>query len=333
MASMKFKEALFKTNYNQNIHGLLRNIIMENYKYTGGKCQIFLVTNKENIFVIKHQLIVPYQNSSLIVNLLLYFPLDFPREIPRLFFLNLKGVFIQKSYIQRSIVDDTTMEIFYNMFQNFEYIPFENRISDLFDRLKREFTKDFPLCKDENKDNNYIGPCKFDEKNSRKIDFIEEFSFLNDLDNRRTKVKNEVIKIYDDVSLSLQITNSELLEMDKKLDDETILNAPGTDATSINFRNIRDQLQAMKMSLSQEMEDIKMINEGNIIENIDKLVFIKNKEKYKFTVMEKTEEEFLGYLKRGFEKKIVSFEDLIANTRNSSREIFYLKYLQSKNDN
>lgn len=331
MESMRFEEALFKTKYDQSSYGQLKRIIIENFAYSKNKCQIFLTNSNENIFVIRHELQIPFGNKFLPVYLLLYIPTDFPREIPRLFFLNINYSFINADYIEKGIVDDTTMEILYNMFPNFTYTPFEKRISELFDKIKEEFSIVFPLFKQLNQKNDYTGPCQFDENNSILINFIEEYE--QDLDEKRRNIKNKVLKIYDEVSLDLQITNSQLLDMDKNLNEQYVVYNSLSDKNNIDIRNMRDQLQAMKMSLDEDVSVIRKIDEGNIIQNADKLVSIKDKEKFKYTVMEKTEEEFLGYLKRGFEKKVVTFEELVKNTRNISREIFYLKYLQSRNDN
>lgn len=330
---INFNEALLKTNYNKNIYEFIKKIILDNFKYTQGKCEVFLTNSDENIFVIKHKFEITYNNILLPVNLLFYIPVDFPCDIPRLFFLCIDGVFINELYIENGMVDETTMEIFYNMIPNFSYTPFEMRVSELFDKIKEEFNKNFPLNKQLDKNNNYTGLCKFDQNNSIEVDFIEEYSNLDNIDDKRRQIKDKLLKIYDEVSLDVQITNSELLETDKKLDEEKILSDSITDNNFTDFKNLRDQLQGMKMSLLQELNDMKLINEGNIFENVDKLVFIKNKEKYKYTVMEKTEEEFLMYLKKGFEKKVVKFEELKDNTRDLSREIFYLKYIQSKYDN
>ena len=46
--------------------------------------------------------------------------------------------------------------------------------------------------------------------------------------------------------------------------------------------------------------------------------------------MQKTIEDYLVYLKKAYEKKIVSFEDMVNTTRQLSRELFYITYIRNK---
>ena len=46
--------------------------------------------------------------------------------------------------------------------------------------------------------------------------------------------------------------------------------------------------------------------------------------------MKKVIEEYLIYLKRGYERKIVSFDDMVNKTRALSRELFTIDYLRSQ---
>ena len=46
--------------------------------------------------------------------------------------------------------------------------------------------------------------------------------------------------------------------------------------------------------------------------------------------MKKTLEDYLIFLKKGFEKKVLSFEDMITKTRSFSRELFNINYSINK---
>ena len=46
--------------------------------------------------------------------------------------------------------------------------------------------------------------------------------------------------------------------------------------------------------------------------------------------MKKTLEDYLAFLRKGYERRVISFEEMIENTRMLSREMFYIDYLRNK---
>ncbi len=57
---------------------------------------------------------------------------------------------------------------------------------------------------------------------------------------------------------------------------------------------------------------------------------IANKKDLDYLIRIKVMEDYLVYLKKGYEKKIVGFDDMLNLTRSFSREIFNLNYMRSK---
>ena len=60
------------------------------------------------------------------------------------------------------------------------------------------------------------------------------------------------------------------------------------------------------------------------------MIKIKDDEDMKFLVMKKTIEDYLIYLKRGYERKLISFDVMVNQTRALSREIFTIDYLRTQ---
>ena len=50
----------------------------------------------------------------------------------------------------------------------------------------------------------------------------------------------------------------------------------------------------------------------------------------KFLIMKKILEDYLIYLKKGYERKIVNFDVMVNQTRALSREIFTIDYLRAQ---
>ena len=265
--TMKFKEALLTTNYNQNSYELIRDFIMENFLYNKGKCKVFLTTTNEKIFVIKHKFEINFNNKSspISIFLLLYIPLDFPNKIPKLFFIKTDNVFISPYYIEEGFVDETTMEIYYNMFPNLSYIPFENRISELFDKVKMEFSKFFPLYQDKKRQNDYKGLCQFNVNNSNPINFIEEIRYFNDLDDER-KIKNDVDKKLEENNFNENISKNK----DFFTTDSEIRNLKNElDLKNNEISNLKNQIK----NQSEETSDLKIM-----VQKLKKTIEENNKE-------------------------------------------------------
>ena len=97
-----------------------------------------------------------------------------------------------------------------------------------------------------------------------------------------------------------------------------------------------DQLKAIKQNLNQSEEFIKSeiqnLNSSNdsCFEKIDQLITIKDEKYMEYAIKKKTIEDYLIYLKKGYEKKIINFNDMINLTRTLTREVFSIDYLMSQ---
>ena len=99
---------------------------------------------------------------------------------------------------------------------------------------------------------------------------------------------------------------------------------------SVNvLKNIKQRLNEIENDLNKEIENSKNINKTTL-EKCDELIKVKDDEDMKFLVMKKTIEDYLIYLKRGYERKLISFDVMVNQTRALSREIFTIDYLRTQ---
>ena len=97
---------------------------------------------------------------------------------------------------------------------------------------------------------------------------------------------------------------------------------------------IRANLNKIESSLKYEISEIKYNNcKYNIFRKCQKCIKINNKRKMKYIVMKKTLEDNLLFLRKGFERNIISFEKMIEQNRVISREIFYINYFICQKNN
>ena len=141
------------------------------------------------------------------------------------------------------------------------------------------------------------------------MNFNEKFNikkYLNELKeiNNNTQENLEEIKL-----------NSDVISMRKEME---------------KLKNIKNKLNLMENRLIQENFTIKENNDKSILDKCNDLIEIKNDKILEYNVMLKALEDYLVYLKKAYEKKRVSFNDMVDQTRLLSREIFNIKYLCKK---
>ena len=95
------------------------------------------------------------------------------------------------------------------------------------------------------------------------------------------------------------------------------------------LKKIRQRLYDIESGLNQEIQNSGNSNKTTL-EKCDELIKIKDNEDMKLLIMKKTIEDYLIYLKKGYERKIVSFDEMVNQTRALSRELFSIDYLRSQ---
>jgi len=144
---------------------------------------------------------------------------------------------------------------------------------------------------------------KIKEKVERKVK--EYYLIQNDLNEKKKSVFKEPDdkeKEFSNDNNELRLTNDKLIEEEKRI------------------RTIIDNYNKNKIKVDED------INIYNLKENVPNL----NSKKINFQCMEETVFDYLQTLKVLLKKKVINFEEGLKETRNISRELFNIKFLQNK---
>ena len=96
------------------------------------------------------------------------------------------------------------------------------------------------------------------------------------------------------------------------------------------LKNIKRKLELIENNINQEINELKNNDNKSFFDKFEENVNVKNQKDLEYLAKIKEMEDYLVYLKKGYERKIVSFEDMLNVTRGISREIFNLNYMRSK---
>ena len=329
--SISLNEALNKSEYDEFIKDKVKSFVLENYKNYKDKSNLYLTKcfNKK-IFVIKMDLYVTYKAIEYILTVLIYIPNTFPNEL-RIYFEYNQDFLIDRYYQQEKIIDETTAELDY--FKIINYIPLKNPLNDLVKALIDKFNQKFPLFKAKVKPELY-GPCHLDISTCTKIEIKpDDIKEINKLDNDKKKIKDKIMKTLEKKVYEIQSTQSQL---------DILKNRINTKINNYISKNKSDELEKMiknmvelQSKIEQDIQKLKYQknNENNnILQKCEEVVEIKDKEKYRYQVMMKSAEDFLLFIKKGFERNIIPFNKGVDEIRRISKELFFINYCYQKNN-
>ena len=329
--SISLNEALNKSEYDEFIKDKVKSFVLENYKNYKDKSNLYLTKcfNKK-IFVIKMDLYVTYKAIEYILTVLIYIPNTFPNEL-RIYFEYNQDFLIDRYYQQEKIIDETTAELDY--FKIINYIPLKNPLNDLVKALIDKFNQKFPLFKAKVKPELY-GPCHLDISTCTKIEIKpDDIKEINKLDNDKKKIKDKIMKTLEKKVYEIQSTQSQL---------DILKNRINTKINNYISKNKSDELEKMiknmvelQSKIEQDIQRLKYQknNENNnILQKCEEVVEIKDKEKFRYQVMMKSAEDFLLFIKKGFERNIIPFNKGVDEIRRISKELFFINYCYQKNN-
>ena len=325
---ISLNEALNKSEYPEYIKDKVISFILENYQNYKDKSNTYLTKcfNKK-IFVIKMDLPVKFKNIDYLITILIYIPVSFPNEI-RIYFEYNQDFIIDKHYKEQNTIDETTAELYYQNIINF--IPITQSINQLVQALIDKFNQYFPLFRSKNKPE-YYGPCHLDNDSSTLIEIKpEDLNIIIKKEDKKKKIKDKIMKILEEKLFEIQATHSQLDSMKMKIN--TKINSYISKGTSNDFEEMNVKLLELISKLELDIKNLKNKKKNSILEQSEKVVEIKDTEKYKYIVMRKTTEDFLKYLKKGFERGIIPFNKFVEETRKISKELFYINYVIEKSN-
>lgn len=187
---------------------------------------------------------------------------------------------------------------------------------------------------------NHKEKSKFDNVKAIKLNDGKKSTPFNDetfLKFIRNQTKDIVINNY--VEFNQKYNIKENFDKLKHLEKEAINNLCNDDMTQKNkqlklqvesLKNIKIKLQDIEKKVEQDCKDCENNNKKNLLEKIDNVITIPDAKNMEYLIKIKVIEEYLVYLKKAFEKKIIGFDEMLNLNRSLSREIFYLNYARSK---
>ena len=331
--SISFNEGLNKSDYTPGVKEKAKLFICENFSKYKESSKIFLTfCFNKNIFVIKHTLEVEWKDKIYPIYLLIYIPTSFPEL--RIYINKVTELEINPIYKEEEIIDFSTLEIYYQKLLN--YNPLKDPINFLIENIYGRFCADFPLYKAQ-QEISFFGPCFLNKEKTYLIDIKpEDLKIYNSIDLLRKKIKDKILDLLNNKSLEIIQTSSELDAIEHDIDQQ-LYNSynRGKSQENMELEEIIKKLKELEFNLENEINNLKykQSNSNRIFDICHEIVKIKDEKKYKYTVMQKTIEEYLLYIKKGMEKKLIKFDDFINKTRKLTKELFFIIYAIEKRNN
>ena len=125
---------------------------------------------------------------------------------------------------------------------------------------------------------------------------------------------------------------NDLKQMKMELDSSSNSGNIPTNPHLENLKQIKEELYQIESGIQADIQNIENVN-GDVLRKCDELVKVKNERDLEFLVKRKILEDYLVFLKKGYEKKVVSLDEILEQTRTLSREIFTIDYLRKSMKN
>ena len=337
MQPMKLDNALNKSSYSSTNRDIILETMLDNFSDKKENKVYFQSLSNEKIFVILKSLSCKLVNKTYNIPMVIIIPASYP-NYPAEFYIHKKPrVGISKVYYEmQKIIDTKTFKI------NTDYIcpfdPSKNNLGQIIEALKIKFGNDFPIYSDKNSNSNQAPPFGPNNPDIRKMNevIIESEKMTNKqvLELVRKQTKDIVLRKYNDTKAKYKLNENykELRTINDifKLKAGNSLNGnehPMNESLNV-LKNIKQRLSYIENGLNQEMQNYGV--NKTTLEKCDELIKIKDDEDMRLLMMKKTIEDYLAYLKKGYERKVVSFNDMLYQTRALSRELFTIDYLRSQ---
>ena len=259
---LSIKEAISLTDYNNNIKKSLVSFLINNY--TGQKNKLYLFTRGKNLpklFLLKLNIPVKYNKKEYDINILIYFPINFPLIQPEIFFNKNCSTKINPNCL--NYIDEETLKINYNTFFKWEnnFQSFKNLIKE----LNKQFNNNFPIFTlndefDITKYNNY--DCVLREHMCKEIEFNKPNNVNNV--NKNIIINKKIIKTEGNSDVKILKVNT-LNISPKKM--------------NLNLKNeiSPNKNKKVNSNIKINLDDISNYKRGNTIKNTINTENINNK--------------------------------------------------------
>ena len=349
---------------------LITSIIqIMNYPYVKSKSQYKAkMINKDKIIVVKIHLDVPFHKNNYAVPILVFFPILIPLEPPKIYIELSKDSAINPKVKDIEIKTGKIITPLLRMWEqntNFNNILNEirNSFCNIFPVYKNKKNNNSSNtnnnCINSNNSNNIINinnNAVFNIINNNdsgdifaNIAKIFDNNFLdnnNSINNNKilNEKNNSVIKnilveeVFDKISSKLISEYKKLNQQNKTLNNYKNQFRTENEKMMKYFTKKKDIENKCAKDLFHLNSEIKKFSEENKTKEVNKIteenclnyIKVENPEVIKSIANDVNYEELLVIIKKGFEKKSISFEEAIMSIRNISRDLFINKALTEK---
>ena len=353
--------AISLCNYPPNVTDYLIKTIIQimSYPNVKSKPQYKVKTiNKDKIIAIRIQLDVPFNKKNYDVPIVIFFPNLIPLEPPKIFIEVSKGSAINPKVKD---IEIKTRRINTPILRTWEQ---NTNFINILNEIRNSFSNIFPIYKikknnqNSNNTNNTINinnNAVFNIMNNNNsndpfaniasifnsninINFSNNNNFRNKIYGKENIIKNILIEeVFDKISSKLISEYKKLNQQNKTLNNYKNQFRNENEKMEKYFAKKKDIENKCNKDLYHLNTEIKKYSEYNK-KKIEKItekncldyIKVESPEVIKSISNEINYEELIIIIRKGFERKAISFEQAIMSIRNTSRELFISKMITEK---
>ena len=335
---IKLDDALNTSSYSLDSRDIILETILDNFSDKENNNVYLQSLSDKKIFTIMKNLNAKLVNKTYKIPIVINLPATYPNTPAEFYIQKKPTIGISKVYYEnQKIIDLNSFQI--NTDKICPFNPATNNLGQIIETLKYKFSNQFPIYANKSSNNQKkenFGPNNPElRKMSEVIVESEKMTNKQVYELIKKQARDAVLSKYNKFNSQYKLTQN-YKEL-KTINDISRLKSGNSlngnehpmNKNLIVLKNIRQRLYDIENNLKQEIQ-----NSGNsnktVLDQCDELIKIKDDEDMKLIMMKKVIEEYLIYLKRGYERKIVSFDDMVNKTRALSRELFTIDYLRSQ---
>ena len=327
------EEALERSSYPTYNRNFIRDYILDNYSYKHEVKVYLMPKENDKTFAIEYPLNVIFSGKKYKIIIIIHIPSLFPNYPPDLYIQKKPNTGLNIDY-KGTRIDPNTFKINIDKFEKYD----ENKINveEILNKINDEFNKEFPIYREkEGKEIERYGINNINPKEVHEI-ILKSDNFTNKtfLQFMKKQVRDILEAKYYDFSQKFKIeeNNKQL----KAINNNLKIKSGKSDIESNpmkqeleKLKKIKEQLEQIERNLQNECNQMNSQNR-TAFDKCESIIKIKDGKDMEYAVMEKTIEDYLVYLRKGYEKKAINFYDTVNQTRMLSRELFSILYLRSQ---
>ena len=334
--SLTIDDAFGKSSYPNQKKDIIKDFLIINYygnKEAKVYCQPF---SAEKTFVIEYTLPINFMSKVFNINLWCHIPLNFPSQPPEIFIDKKPRTGLNKTY-KNGAINEMDFKINLDKFGKFD--PNNIDLNSIIDNIRISFNNDFPIYKDTKLTQNVsFGKNNVDKTKLSEIR-IESDTFN---DNQisyfmKRQVKDIMRAKYIELNQKYKTQNNynELMNINSMIQINSGNNNNPMAQEIEKLKQIKNHLYQIEDNLQRSVDELQNgdKNGKNALQKCEEYIKIKDEKDMEYVVMKKCIEDYLVYLKKGYEKRAVDFHDMVEQTRMLSRELFSIDYIRKQRKN